>query len=164
MTSYSAMAARGREASAERTRGRRKVTAERVEHDAPNVFGLDGKPFPYVTVAARLIGSCGHTLRWLAAVPVRDGVPRAHPYLDGMVGRKMTCQHNDCRIPEKPPREPREDDCTWTIYRTQDMDEEGRRCAVRAQWHTEEGDVCTRHRNYLRDQGYISDDGERITR
>lgn len=165
MTSYSGMAARGREASAATTTGRRKVTAERIEYGESNVVGLDGNPPAWATVPGYLIGSCGHRLRWLAAVPVHNGEPQPRPYLTEKLGRKMTCPHDDCKIPPKPPREPRDDDCTW---HTSKDDEDGRpvRCTVRAQWRTHEGDVCTRHRTYLIEWGYLARDdaGERIKR
>jgi hypothetical protein len=108
MTSYSAMAARGREAAREATAGRRKVIAERIDYveraDYPphNVTALPGGVIPARThVAAYLIGSCGHTLRWLASVPVHEDGPAPGAYLTAKLGRRMTCQHDDCRIPPK---------------------------------------------------------------
>lgn len=169
MTSYSGMAARGREESLARTKGRRKVTAERIEYDEPdtsNVVALHSGEVlrSYTTVQGRLIGSCGHTLRWLAAVPVYDGETRPSYYLTSKLGRKMTCPHNDCLIPEKPAREPRETDCTWMV--DDGTDDQGemaeRRCRVTAKWATDHGRLCTRHRNYLRTNGYLDDDGTPI--
>lgn len=158
MTSYSGMAARGREASVATTKGRRKRLAERIEYSE-----VEAKPYP--TVQARLMGSCGHVLLWLAQVPVVNGEPRPHSYLTRRLGRKMTCQHNDCRIPEKTQREPQADDCEQNVYKTQDMAEEGRRCQTRAQWATSEGNLCTRHRKVLIEQGSLdAEDGERIQR
>lgn len=97
MTSYSTMAANGRAASVETTKGRRKRTATHIEYDEPT--GVHARA--WATVVGRLVGECGHTLRWLAAVPVVDGEPRPSYYLTSKVGRKMTCQHDDCRIPPK---------------------------------------------------------------
>lgn len=166
MTSYSGMAARGREAALATNKGHRKVIAARVEYDEEpsNVVDLGTRAIvlpPYRTVAARLVGECGHTLRWLASVPVHDGAPMKRDYLDGQVGKRMTCPH--CIIPPKPPREPREDDCTWI---TSKNDEDGNpiRCKTRAKWDTEEGAVCTRHRDYLLREGYLTEPGTEITR
>lgn len=158
MTSYSAMAARGREEALARTKGRRKVIAERIEYTEPdrsNVTPFPGSVLPpYRTVEARLIGSCGHTLRWLAAVPLRDGKPIRQRYLDDQVGRRMTCPHDDCKIAPKPVREPRETDCTFIIGTDPDPTV-GRRCRTTAKWDTEMGLLCTRHRTYLADRGYL---------
>lgn len=94
MTSYSAMAAQGREESAAKTTGRRKRLAERIEWAEPVTH-----PSGYVTREARLVGECGHTLRWLAAA---TGTPDNPPhYLASKLGRRMTCEHDDCRIPAK---------------------------------------------------------------
>lgn len=97
MTSYSGMAERGRAEALARTKGRRKRTAERIEYQSP---ANPNTPYPHVI--GRLIGSCGHTLRWLAAVPLVNGEPRPSYYLTGKIGRKMTCPHDDCLIPPKP--------------------------------------------------------------
>jgi hypothetical protein len=161
LTSYSGMAARGREESARTTTGRRKQTAERIEYEWPdrsNVIALggSGRPLPVASVVGRLVGSCGHTLRWLAAVPVVDGEPRPSYYLTVKLGRKMTCQHNDCRIVAKPPRAPRDTDCTWTVGTT---DENEHRCRVTAKWDTSHGRICTRHRDHLLREGYLDDAG-----
>jgi hypothetical protein len=91
MTLHSTSSALGSQESAARTRGRRKRVAERIEYG--EVTGA------YPTCPAYLIGSCGHTLRWLASVPVRDGEPQTPVYLTGKIGRRMTCEHDDCRIP-----------------------------------------------------------------
>lgn len=170
MTSYSAMAARGREESAAKTRGQRKVTAERIEYrgrDDGNVTALPGAVVPRGNyVEARLIGSCGHTLRWLAAVPVIRGEPRPGAYLTAKVGRKMTCPHVECKIPAKPAREPRADDCTWHVLDGTDENLEPieRRCRTRATWETDHGALCTRHRDHLLAEGYLDGPGTRIAR
>lgn len=107
MTSYSSMAARGREAARDTTTGRRKVIAERIEWEPAGQENtmLDRLPYPPRNRAtARLIGSCGHTLRWLASVPLTDTGPALPHYLTSKVGRRMTCQHDDCRIPPKETR------------------------------------------------------------
>lgn len=167
MTSYSGMAARGREASLATTSGRRKVIAERIEFGDPdhsNVTALPGVALPrYRTRPAYLIGSCGHTLRWLAAVSVDGPTPG---YLTSKVGRRMTCQHKDCEIAPKPEREPREDDCTWKVDAGLGADGQAseRRCRTRAKWATDHGAVCTRHRDYLRAHGYLDEPGTEIPR
>lgn len=164
MTSYSGMAARGREASLATTTGRRKVVAERIEYTFPereNVTALPGATLPaYRTAEARLIGSCGHTLRWLAAVPVVDGEPCPSYYLTGKVGRRMTCPHDDCKIAPKPVREEREDDCTWLVG----TEGNERRCRTRAKWDTDHGALCTRHRDHLLREGYLDEPGTEIAR
>lgn len=88
--SYQASSGRGREESAAVTRGRRKVIAERIDR---------GEPGPNPDYGpAYLIGACGHTLRWLAATRLDSAAPH---YLTGKLGRRMTCPHDDCRIPPK---------------------------------------------------------------
>ena len=163
MTSYSAMAARGREESLAKTTGQRKVIAERIEYDQPdrsNVTTLPGAALPpRHTVVGRLLGTCGHTLRWLAAVPVVDGEPRPPRYLTDKLGRRMTCTHVDCKIPAKPVREPRESDCTWQVGSTAENE---RRCRVTATWETSHGKVCTRHRDHLLREGYLDEPGTPI--
>lgn len=95
MTLHSTSSLRGSMESAARTTGRRKRVAERIE------YGEVTGPQSYRTCPAYLIGSCGHTLRWLAAVPVRDGEPQPGRYLTDKIGRRVTCDHADCRIPPK---------------------------------------------------------------
>lgn len=110
MTLHSTYSALGSENSAAVTTGRRKRIAERIEYDEPdrsNVRTLPGSTLPQATfVVGRLVGSCGHTLRWLARVPVVNGEPQPPYYLTGKLGRRMTCQHNDCKIPPKTPKDP----------------------------------------------------------
>lgn len=164
VTSYSSMAERGREESLAVTKGRRKRTGERIEYverDRGNVTafpGVDIPPSPYVE--GRLIGSCGHVLRRVAAVPVVDGVPRPGFYLTTGLGRKVTCQHDDCMFEPKPVREERDTDCTWVVG----LGDSERRCRTTAKWATELGPVCTQHRNHLRREGYLDSPGEAIVR
>ena len=91
MTLHSTSSLQGSLASAETTKGRRKPLAVRVEYGP-----WETAPSGYETRMGALVGECGHTLRWLAAVTKGDPEPR---YLTSKVGRRMTCQHNDCRIP-----------------------------------------------------------------
>ena len=95
MTLHSTSSLRGSMESAARTTGRRKRIAERIE------YGEVTGPESYQTCPAYLIGSCGHTLAWLARVPIRDGEPQPSRYLTDKIGRRVTCEHNDCRIPVK---------------------------------------------------------------
>jgi len=102
MTSYSAMADRGREEARARTTGRRKPIVARLEYtDTPDP---DMAPGWYIVEAA-LIGKCGHVLRRYRGQRYDDPrYPGLNPLdwkLDAMrrkVGRRMTCQHDDCRI------------------------------------------------------------------
>ena len=143
MTSYSTMAADGRAAARERTTGHRKVTAERIEYGESN-----GRP--YATRVLRLIGSCGHVLRWEASWPVSAADP---PYMTRKLGRRVTCIHDDCRIPAKPEL-PDAERCEYVMG-----DEVERRCPTRWRHDTEMGKVCRRHRNYYVREGYLDDDG-----
>lgn len=159
MTSYSAMSARGREESRARTVGRRKSRGVRIEYDEPDRSNVTPLPRsvlpPYRSVRGRLIGECGHTLRWLAAVPVgADGEPRPPRYLTEKIGRLVTCDHADCRIPEHVPSEA---DCEYIVGV-----EVERRCTTRARWDTEMGKVCTKHRNHYLREGYIDGPGDAI--
>jgi hypothetical protein len=167
MTSYSTMALRGQIESAAKTTGRRKVVAERIEYDpaASNVAQFPGTPMARTSwVLARLVGACGHTLRsQRLAVPEDGAPPQPRYYLTGKVGRRMTCMHDDCKIPPKPVREPRADDCTFIIGTDPDP-KVGRRCRTRAKWDTGMGALCTRHRDYLLDGGYLDDEGTEIQR
>lgn len=100
MTSYSSMAARGREEARTRTAGRRKPVVIRLDHsETPEP---DMPPGCYI-VEATLTGQCGHVLertQWKRYDDPR--YPAATNWkLDAMrrkVGRRMTCQHDDCRI------------------------------------------------------------------
>lgn len=154
MTSYSRMSADGRAESRARTAGRRKVTAERIEYGVSNVVGIDGEPPAWTTVPGYLIGSCGHRLRWLAAVSVHNGEPRPSRYLTEKLGRKVTCPHDDCRIPEHVYTDA---DCEYVMG-----SEVERRCTTRARWDTNMGKVCTRHRNHYEREGYLDGPGEPI--
>jgi hypothetical protein len=118
---------------------RRKVIAERIEY-GETIYPVPPDP-PVLTRPAYLIGSCGHQLDSVAAVPIRE-----EPRFANSLGGRMTCWHDDCKIPAKPPREPQETDCAWVI-RTVDGNE--RRCLTEAKWNTEIGPLCTRHRNAL---------------
>jgi len=100
VTSYSAMADRGREEARARTAGRRKPVVIRLDYEkipAPDIL-----PGCYIIEAA-LIGKCGHVLerkRWQWYVDPRYPAPQNWK-LEAMrrkVGRRMTCQHDDCRI------------------------------------------------------------------
>jgi hypothetical protein len=159
------MGERGREEALARTKGRRKVVADRVEYDEPdrtNVRVLPGSPPPPCgPVAARLVGSCGHTLRW-AMVPVVDGEPRPPVYLTWGLGRRVTCMHEGCRIPPAPVREPREGDCVFIIGTDPDP-RVGRRCRTHGRWVTDMGVLCTRHRDYLLRGGYLDEPGTPVT-
>ena len=158
MTSYSSMAERGREEARARTAGRRKVTAERIEYDEPdrsNVTPLPGVALPpYRAVVGRLVGSCGHTLRWHAAVSVVDGEPSPTYYLREKVGRKMTCPHDDCRIPEHVYTDA---DCTYVMGA-----EVERQCTTAWKHDTEMGKVCRRHFNHYVREGYIDQEGRML--
>jgi hypothetical protein len=100
MTSYSAMAERGREEARARTAGRRKPVVIRLDYsETPEP---DMPPGCYIVKAA-LIGKCGHVLdrkQWQRYVDPRYPAP-VNWKLDAMrrkVGHRMTCQHDDCRI------------------------------------------------------------------
>ena len=99
MTLPSTSAALGRAEVLATTKGRRKVVAKGIEYGETTVH-----PNGYTPIEPRLIGPCGHVLRWLAAVPVFEGTPMVPRYLTDKVGRRVTCQHNDCRIPTKEQR------------------------------------------------------------
>lgn len=159
MTSYSAMAERGREEARERTAGRRKVKAVRLDsREEPRMVYLPAvPPFPAhwgpdpsgatVTVVS-LIGECGHVLA------MRRG-PHAG-LLKHKLDRRMTCPHDDCRIP---PHVYSDADCEYVTGV-----EVERRCTTRAKWDTEMGRVCTRHRNHYAREGYIDSPGTPIPR
>lgn len=95
MTSYSAMADRGREEARARTAGHRKPVVARCDwSETPD----PEMPNSCSITEAALIGKCGHVLerqRWRRSIEV------ANWRLDAMrrkVGRRMTCQDDDCRI------------------------------------------------------------------
>jgi hypothetical protein len=129
---------------------RSKVIAERIEYGETNLPVPPGGP-PYPPALTRpgyLVGSCGHQLDSVAAVPLDE-----EPHLARYLGNRMTCWHDDCKIPAKPPREPQETDCTWVV-RSADGNE--RRCLTEARWNTEAGALCTKHRNALSRKGYLA--------
>jgi hypothetical protein len=149
VTGYAEMASRGRAEARAATAGRRKVIAERIEYDS-NIGPLPGVEVPrFGHVQARLVGACGHTLGWLAHVPVVDGEPQPPYYLTGKLGRRVTCPHDDCRIPAHVPSDA---DCVYVMGV-----EVERRCTTRARWDTPMGRVCTRHRNHHVREGYLAE-------
>ncbi len=144
-------------------KGHRKVIADRVVHDDPvpvEVYNRETRtwsPHPtQVRRAARLVGTCGHTLWWLWQTRYPGGDwPADTYYLTTKVGRRMACQHVDCEIHPKAPREERETDCTWLVG----VDDSERRCRTTAKWDTDHGRLCTRHRDYLLRNGYLDGPG-----
>lgn len=102
MTSYLAMGERGREAAWERTVGRRKPIVIRLDYsDTPEPGGPPGS----FVIAAALVGKCGHVLkreRWIRYVDPRyPELSSGNWRLEALarrVGRRMTCEHDDCRI------------------------------------------------------------------
>jgi len=135
---------------------RRKVTAERIEYGETNLpVPPDGPPYPpWLSRPEYLIGSCGHRLDEVAAVPLD-----AEPHFARYLGNRMTCWHDDCKVPAKPARKPLETDCTWVV-RSADGNE--RRCLTEARWDTEAGALCTKHRNTLFRKGYLASSGTEI--
>jgi hypothetical protein len=178
VTSYSGMAARGREEARARTKGRRKVLVELVEEKVeiympgtgrfPSFWGppRPGEDIPAEPGMTRLdiilVGACGHVVGGGTHYPGTWQVR----HLRESVGKRITCQHEDCKIPPRPEREERADDCTWSVYVGKDDHDEDveRRCRTRATWHTEMGDLCTRHRDHLLTNGYLDEPGTEIER
>jgi hypothetical protein len=154
------MAARGREEARERTAGRRKVKAVRLDtHEEPRIVRKAAvPPFPEhwgpdpsgaTCTVVSLTGECGHVL-----ARAEDGTPAARRLL-ARVGHRVTCPHDGCRIPEH-------------VYTDADCEyitgiEVERRCTTRARWDTEMGKVCTRHRNHYAREGYIDSPGIPVT-
>lgn len=141
MTGYAAMAARGREESRERTTGRRKREAVRIESRPAVGAWLGGWNHD-------LIGSCGHVLAFQHTYG-----PEPHSYLTSRLGRRITCEHDDCRIPPKP-EVPDAERCEAV-----DGTEVERRCPTRARYDTAMGRACRKHRNRWIEQGYIDNEG-----
>jgi hypothetical protein len=144
------MAERGREEAHARTAGRRKRTAvaagdEIVVPPPSNVTALPGVtlPGPPAVTYVVLIGTCGHVLQ-----RVHSAAPAAR-YLRMKVGRRVTCMHDDCRIP---PHAESDADCEYVTGA-----EVERRCQARWRWDTPMGKVCTRHRNHYVREGYLED-------
>jgi hypothetical protein len=144
VTSYQTASAEGRAASREATTGRRKVLADRIE------YGEEGGSPSYRTRPVYLIGSCGHRLRWRAGYPVGAIDP---PDFVRRLGRKMTCDHADCRIPARP-EVPDAERCEYVMG----IDVE-RRCPTRSRFETEMGRVCRKHRDYYVREGYLDEEG-----
>lgn len=100
MTSYRAMAARGREEARARTAGRRKRIVVRLDYSETPEPDM---PATFYIIEVTLVGECGHVLkreRWPRHTDPRYPSP-ADWKLEAMrrrVGRRMTCQHDDCRI------------------------------------------------------------------
>jgi hypothetical protein len=139
MTSYSAMAARGRETAREHTTGRRKRKVADIR--------LVREGGPYRIEVWEAVGECGHVLR-------RSRSPLV---INGLVGRRITCRDEACRIPEKPPV-PDPERCEYIMGA-----EVERRCATRARYDSDMGKVCTRHYHHYVREGYLDEsEGTRL--
>lgn len=162
MTSYSDMAARGREEARERTMGRRKRRAVRIESKQVPVqqwvpaqppFASEGFYRDHPTQRQHehtLVGECGHRLA------VQRSYTSAPPGWWAWAieqGKRITCGHDDCRIPPKP-EVPDDERCTYVMG----VDFE-RRCSTRSRYETGMGRACRRHRDWWLREGYIHEDG-----
>jgi len=99
MTSYSSMAARGREEARARTAGRRKPVVARLDYSKTPDPDMPSGRFDLIDVV--LIGKCGHVLerkRWRTFAGPEDPKDWKLTAMRRKVGRRMTCQHDDCRI------------------------------------------------------------------
>lgn len=162
MTSYSDMAARGREEAREANAGRRKVRAAGIEsQEVPVQQWVPAQP-PFAPhgfyrdhptdrqYLFRLIGDCGHALEENRSYA---DVPPGHWPRNVERGRRYTCQHDDCRIPPKP-EVPDDERCTYTMG----VDFE-RRCPTRSRYETGMGRACRKHRDWWLREGYIDEEG-----
>lgn len=155
MTSYSAMAARGREAARE-TNKARMVTVDRYEWTLETLDPAPafGSPHRWWIAA---VGTCGHTLQ--AMLSAGDGIVPSHIEWTYPIGKRKRCQR--CPRPEPKPAPPDGERCTYDVA-------DDRRCRIRARWQVTAGSgpgcgrpgvwdlLCERHRKYLVAEGYLT--------
>ena len=142
MTSYSAMAARGRAAAAERAGEpfRRIVKFEvREVTRTTNVVGIDGKPRPdYVMRIGEYIGECGHAL-------YLGGSHEPQWRIDHFIGRRKRCP----QCPKIEPKPVPDDHC---LYEWETEFGEERTCATRGRYANPDYELlCLKHARWLQE-------------
>lgn len=161
MTSYSAMAARGREAARETNKAR----MVKVDHYEWTLETLDpapafGSPDRW---SIHVVADCGHSVHWLI-VGYDGDVPRTVEW-SWPVGKRKRCQR--CPLPEPKPLPPDGERCVYEVG-----NEVVSQCKTRAKWRVSTvvpGGVedhtwplvCGKHLNYLVREQYVVpvDDG-----
>jgi hypothetical protein len=158
VTNYREMAARGRAEAHERTAGRRKVRAERIETAEVPPVETNIRPLPGVKLlppARRwrhaLIGECGHVLDGPFVSYAEEPPGRWHRAVERR--QRMTCFDAACKV-ERKPEVPDAERCEYV----EGVDFE-RRCPTRARYETDMGRVCRKHRNWYLREGYIDETG-----